>query len=471
MVVGEFTEETQLAVIGAGPGGYVAAFRAADLGIQTMLIDSSPLLGGVCLREGCIPSKALLHVAHLMQTAAEAASFGVTFDKPRVALDKLRTWKQSVVDRLCGGIKTLAGRRKVRIIRGRARFEDSRTLRIEGGEVAHVRSKHAIIAAGSRAKRLPESIMPADCYMDSTQALDLPSIPRKLLVVGAGYIGLEIGQVYAALGSRVTVVEALPRIMPGADEDLVRPLAARLKKQFEAIHTSAKLESARRTGESVEVTFTAKGETKKLSFDAVLVAVGREPLSRELGLENTKVVVDNRGFIQVDPARQTADKRIYAIGDIAGEPLLAHKASHEGIVAAEAIAGQPSIFDARAIPAVAYTSPEVAACGLTEAQAAEQGRKIIVGKFPWGASGRAVAMGRPDGLTKIIAEQDSRRVLGVGIVGEHAGDLIAEAVLAIEMGATAEDLAMTIHPHPTTSETVMEAAETVLGTAIHSLRS
>jgi dihydrolipoamide dehydrogenase len=470
MVVGEFTEETQLAVIGAGPGGYVAAFRAADLGIQTMLIDSSDQLGGVCLREGCIPSKALLHVAHLMQTAAEAGNFGVTFEKPRIDLDKLRTWKQSVVERLSGGVKALAGKRKVRVIQGRARFEDSRTLRIEGGEVAHVRFKHAIIAAGSGAKRLPESIMPADCYMDSTQALDLASIPQKLLIVGAGYIGLEIGQVYAALGSRVTVIEALPRIMPGADDDLVRPLAARLKKQFDAIHTSAKLESARRSGESVEVTFTAKGETQTLIFDAVLVAVGREPLSRQLGLENTKVVVDNRGFIPVNPARQTADKRIYAIGDIAGEPLLAHKASHEGIVAAEAIAGQPSIFDARAVPAVAYTSPEVAACGLTEAQAAEQGRKVTIGKFPWGASGRAIAMDRPDGLTKIIAEQDSRRVLGVGIVGEHAGDLIAEAVLAIEMGATAEDLAMTIHPHPTTSETVMEAAETVLGTAIHSLR-
>jgi len=472
MVVGEFTEETQVAVIGAGPGGYVAAFRAADLGLQTTLIDSADKPGGVCLREGCIPSKALLHVAHLMHTAAEAGDFGVQFDPPRVELDKLRVWKRSVVDRLCNGIKTLATKRKVRLIQGLARFEDSRTLRVEGGEVAHVRFKHAIIATGSRAKRLPESIMPADCFIDSSQALDLPSIPKNLLVVGAGYIGLEIGQVYAALGSRVTVIEALPRIMPGADDDLVRPLAARLKKQFEAIHTGAKLVSARRTGETVEVSFaTSKGETKKSNFDAVLVAVGREPLSRDLGLENTKVTVDARGFIQVNAARQTSDKRIYAIGDVAGEPMLAHKASHEGIVAAEAIAGRPSIFDARAIPAVAYTSPEVASCGLTEAQAAEQGRKIIVGKFPWGASGRAIAMGRPEGLTKIIAEQDSRRVLGVGIVGEHAGDLIAEAVLAIEMGATAEDLAMTIHPHPTTSETVMEAAESVLGTAIHSLRS
>ena len=467
MVVGELTEETQLLVVGGGPGGYVAAFRAADLGIQTVIVDQAPVLGGVCLREGCIPSKALLHVAHLITHAAEAAAFGVTFEPPRIDVEKLRGWKQSVVDKLCGGVKTLAAKRDVRVVRGRAVFEDSRTVRIEGGDVPRIRFKHAIAATGSRPKTLPESLVPKDCCVDSTVALDLANIPKSLLVVGGGYIGLELGQVYAALGSKVTVIEMLDGLLPGADKDLARPLVARLKKQFDAIHTSAKLESAKPKGGGVEVAFSKSGQQHKLVFERVLVSVGRRPNTDGIGLEKTKVEIDERGFIKVDPSRRTADKRIYAIGDIAGEPMLAHKASREGIVAAEAIAGKPTVFDAAAIPAVVYTSPEIAWCGLTEAQAREQGFEVKIGKFQWGASGRAIAMGRPEGLTKIIADANTRRILGVGIVGEHAGDLIGEAVLALEMGAEAEDLALTIHPHPATSETLMEAAENVFGSAIH----
>ena len=467
MVVGELTEEAQLLVIGGGPGGYVAAFRAADLGIQVTLVDENTMLGGVCLRVGCIPSKALLHVAHVIENAVEAEPFGVRFDPPAIDVARLRGWKQAVVERLCGGINTLAAKRKVRVIKGRVFFEDSRTVRIEGPETTRLKFKNAVVATGSRAKRLPESLVPADCCIDSTAALDLENVPTSLLVIGGGYIGLELGQVYAALGTRVSVLEVLPRILTGCDDDLLRPLAARLKKQFAAIYTNAKLESAQRTGGGVEVAFSVGDEKHRLKFDRVLVSVGRQPNSDGLGLENTKVVLDARGFIEVNAARRTADKRIYAIGDVAGEPLLAHKASREGIVAAEAIAGHSTVFDPRAIPAVVYTSPEVAWCGLTETQAREQALNIKVGKFPWGASGRAIAMGRPEGLTKIIADASSQRVLGVGIVGERAGDLIAEAVLAMEMGATAEDLALTIHPHPATSETLMEAAENVLGSAIH----
>jgi dihydrolipoamide dehydrogenase len=470
VVVGELTEQADLLVIGGGPGGYVAAFRAADLGLQVTLVDESPLLGGVCLREGCIPSKALLHVAHLLESAAEARDFGVTFGPPQIDVPRLRGWKQGVVEKLCGGINTLARKRNVQVLQGRARFEDSRSVRIEGQTNGRLKFKHAIIATGSRPKRLPEAVLPADCCCDSSGALDLADVPPTLLVVGGGYIGLELGQVYAALGSRVTVIEALDRVLTGCDDDLARPLVARLKKQFAAIHTGVALESARRVGPQVEVTFRQGGQSQTQRFDRVLVSVGRQPNSDHLGLENTKVVVTERGFIDVDPSRRTADKRIYAIGDVVGGAMLAHKASREGIVAAESIAGKPSVFDARAIPAVVYTSPEVAWCGLTEGEAKQQGVPITVGKFMWGASGRAVAMGRAEGLTKIIADAQTHRVLGVGLVGAHAGDLIAEAVLALEMGATAEDLALTIHPHPSTSETVMEAAESVLGSAIHMLR-
>ena len=470
MVVGELTEQTDLLVIGGGPGGYVAAFRAADLGLQTTLVDTNELLGGVCLREGCIPSKALLHVAHLIESAAEAQEFGIAFGPPTLAIDKLREWKQSVVTRLCGGINTLAKKRQVRVLQGHAHFEDSRTVRVDGEQAVRLKFGHAIVATGSRAKRLPDKLVPPDCCIDSTGALDLAGVPPTLLVIGGGYIGLELGQVYAALGSRVTVMEALDRVLTGCDDDLARPLVARLKKQFDAIHTEVTLESVRRVGDEVEVVSSRNGQRETTRFGRVLVSVGRQPNSDGVGLEHTKVIVNDRGFIEVDPTRRTVDKRIYAIGDVAGNPMLAHKASREGIVAAEAIAGRPTIFDPRAIPAVVYTSPEVAWCGLTEADAKARSVAIKVGKFMWGASGRAIAMGRPEGLTKIIADATTERVLGVGIVGQNAGDLISEAVLAMEMGATAEDLALTIHPHPSTSETVMEAAESVLGTAIHMLR-
>jgi dihydrolipoamide dehydrogenase len=470
VVVGELTEQTDVLVLGGGPGGYVAAFRAADLGLDTTIIEENDLLGGVCLREGCIPSKALLHVAHLIETADEAKDWGVSFTKPKIDVEKLRGWKNSVVDKLCGGVKQLAKGRKVTVVRARARFEDSRTVRFEGEKNGRLKFKHCIIATGSRAKRLPDKVIPADCCIDAAGALDLADIPKHLCVIGGGYIGLELGQVYAALGSKVTVIEVLDQILTGCDPDLARPLTARLKKQFEAIHTGTKVKSGKQAGKQVELTVERNGKDETLKFDRVLVSVGRQPNSDNLGLDNTKVVVNDAGFIEIDETRRTAEKRIYAIGDVAGNPMLAHKASHEGLVAAEAIAGQPATWDKRAIPAVVYTSPEVAWCGLTEAEAKEQGREVKIGKFSWGASGRAIAMGRPEGLTKIITEPESGRVLGMGIVGEHAGDLISEAVLAIEMGAVAEDIALTIHPHPSISETVMEAAESVLGTAIHALR-
>lgn len=467
MVVGELTESADLLVIGGGPGGYVAAFKAADLGIQTTIVDASPVLGGVCLREGCIPSKALLHAAHLVQNAAEASAIGVTFADPKIDIDKLRGWKQSVVDRLCGGINTLAKKRNVRVVIGMARFEDSKTVRIEGSEVARIKFKHCIIATGSRPKRLPESLIPAAHCLDSTGALELKKVPKRLLVIGGGYIGLELGQVYAGLGSKVTVMEALDRVCAGADDDVARPLIAKLRKQFEAIHTGVKIEGSKSAGGGLEISFTVGGEKRKEVFDGVLASVGRQPNSDNIGIENTKCVVNQRGFVEVDAQRRTADKKIFAIGDVAGDPMLAHKASREGIVAAEAIAGHPAAFDVAAIPAVVYTSPELAWCGMTESEAKQKGIEYKVGKFSWGASGRAIAMAKPEGLTKIIADAKTKRVIGVGIVGEHAGDLIAEAVLAMEMGAEADDLALTIHPHPSISETLMEAAEGTFGSAIH----
>ncbi len=470
MVVGELTEETELLVIGGGPGGYVAAFRAADLGLRVTIVDEAPVLGGVCLREGCIPSKALLHIAHTIAGAAEAEKFGVKFKKPDIDAAKVAEWKRSVVDKLCGGVDTLAKKRNVTVWQGTATFEDSRTVRIEGKKNGRLKFKHAIVASGSRAKRLPESLIPRDCCWDSTDALEVKEVPKTLLVVGGGYIGLELGQVYAGLGSKVTVVEALDRILPGCDEDLARVLAVRLKKDFEAIHTGAKLEGAKATNKGVEVRYNKGGENHKEVYERVLVSVGRQPNSDRVGIENTKAVVNSAGFIEVDSTRRTADKRIYAVGDVAGEPMLAHKAMREGVVAAEAIAGQHAAYDPAAIPAVVYTDPEVAWCGLTEMQAKAQNIEIKVGKFQWGANGRAIAMGRTDGMTKIISDPQSGRIVGVGIVGAHAGDLISEAVLAMEMAAQAEDVAMTIHPHPSASETVPEAAEAIFGTPIHSLR-
>lgn len=469
MVVGDLTQETDLLVIGAGPGGYVAACHAADLGISTTVVESAEKLGGVCLREGCIPSKALLHVSEVIAEAEHVAKAGVSFGKPTIDVDKLRAFKDRVIQRLSGGVNTLLSKRGVTVVRGKATFEDSRTVHIEGDDALRLRFKHAIIATGSRPKRLPEKIMPADCCMDSTGALLLEEIPKRLLVVGGGYIGLELGQVYAALGSQVSVVEMMDSLLPGADADLVKPLAQNLKKQFEAIHLSAKLKSARKSGKGVDVTFEVDGKDRTESYDRVLVSVGRQPITDNIGLENTGVQIDQRGFIIVDEQRRTLDKRIFAIGDVAGEPMLAHKASREGKVAVEAIAGKPAAFDNAAIPAVVYTDPEIAWTGISETQAEKEGIPIKVARFNWGAIGRAVAMDRTDGMTKIIMDPESTRILGMGVVGPRAGDLISEGTLAVEMAALAEELGYVIHPHPALSESIGEAAEALLGNAIHAL--
>lgn len=467
MVVGELSREVDLLIIGGGPGGYVAAAHAADLGIKTTLVESAEICGGVCLREGCIPSKALLHVAKIIDDAVDAESFGVSFGRPKVDAEKLRSWKNGVIRRLGTGVGSLLKGRKVEVITGRGTFEDSRTARVEGAEVVRIRFKHAIVATGSVAKMLPPSVIDPALVWDAAAALALTDLPGRLLVVGGGYIGLELGQVYAALGSKVTVIEALESLAPGADPELIKPLAARLKKQCEAIHVKCALKSGRKKGDGVEVQFEVDGKVRSEVFDRVLLSIGRRPNTDKLGLENTRVKVDERGFIVVNEQRRSTDPRIYAIGDAAGEPMLAHKASAEGRVAVEAIAGRPAAFEPSAIPAVIYTDPEVAWCGVTEKEAAERGMKVKVTRFPWAASGRAVAMGRTDGLTKMIFDAESQRLLGVGIVGAHAGDLIAEAVLGIEMAAVAEEIGASIHPHPSTSETIMEAAEAMLGHSVH----
>lgn len=467
MVVGELSQEVDLLVIGGGPGGYVAAAAAADHGIQTALVEKAEVPGGVCLREGCIPSKALLHIAKIIDEASHAEAFGVTFGKPQTDVTRLRDWKNGVIRKLSGGVKQLLAGRKIDYINGEAYFEDSKTVRIEGGEVSRIKFKHCIIATGSRAKTLPEALLPRELCWDAADALKVQEIPRRLLVIGGGYIGLELGQVYAAFGSEVTVLEALPAILAGADPDLAKPLISKLKKQMKDIITGAALKGAKRSGSAVAITYELDGSQKTEEFDRVLVSVGRRPNSDNIGLENTQVKVNDRGFIEVDPSRKTTDKRIYAIGDVAGEPMLAHKAMREGKVAAEAIAGKPSVFDPACIPAVVYTDPEVAWCGVTEAEATKKGMNVKVTKSPWGASGRAVSMGRTDGLTKMIFDVDTQRLVGVGIVGAHAGDLISEGVLAMEMAAVAEDIGVAIHPHPATSETLGEAAEAMFGHAIH----
>ncbi|HVP13065.1 MAG TPA: dihydrolipoyl dehydrogenase [Phycisphaerae bacterium] len=469
MVVGELTQEADLLVIGGGPGGYVAACAAADAGIPTTLVDAADALGGVCLREGCIPSKALLHVAKIIEEAAAVGKFGVSFAKPRIDVDKLRGWKSGVIRKLSTGVKGLLAGRNVEYLRGQARFESSSLMHIEGESTARIKFRHCIVATGSVAKALPESLVPRELCWDAADALELREVPNRLLVIGGGYIGLELGQVYASLGSEVTVIEVLDQILTGVDPDLVKPLQAKLNKQMKAILTSATLKAVRREGEATSVTYVLNGETHTEQFDRILVSVGRKPNSDGLGLENTKVNIDQRGFIQVDPQRRTADKRIYAIGDVAGNPMLAHKAMREAKVAAEAIAGKPAIFDPACIPAVVYTDPEVAWCGITETDAAAKGLDVTISRFQWGASGRAVSMGRPDGLTKMIFDNKTRRLLGVGVVGVHAGDLISEGVIAMEMAAVAEDLATAIHPHPATSETFGETAEAAFGKAIHGM--
>ena len=459
MVMGDLVVEVDVAVVGGGPGGYSAAFRCAELGLETVVVDTAKRLGGACLFEGCIPSKALLHVAALIEDAERARELGVDFGEPRVSLDPLRKWKsERVVGRLARGLASVAKAKSVDVIGGRAVFESSRELYVEGDEPQKVRFKHAIVATGSSPSSLPGLTLQSDRIMDSTAALDIPEVPDRLLVIGGGYIGLELGQVYAALGSKVSVVEMTDGLLPGVDRDLVQPLARRCEKLFVSVHLKTKLSSLRETGGGIE----ARLGDETMLFDRVLIAVGRRAQAQGLGLEATRVRTSDRGVIGVDDRCRTDDPRIYAVGDVTGEPMLAHRAMRQGTVAAEAIAGRPVAFDNVAVPAVVFTDPEVAWCGLTESEAQRTGRAVKTAKFQWAASGRAATLGRADGLTKILADAESGRVVGVGIVGPSAGELIAEAALAIEAALTAEDLAATIHTHPTLSETLMEAAGSLL---------
>ena len=461
------TPSLNIAVIGAGPGGYAAAFLAADLGMTVTLIDPEPNPGGVCLYRGCIPSKALLHVAKLIEESEQAKNWGIDFTAPKIDLPRLRSWKEGVVKKLTGGLGILSKQRKVTYIQGRAAFENSTALQIAkaDGSTQSLAFDRIILATGSRPAIVPTLKLDTPRIMDSTGALNLEDIPNTLLVVGGGYIGLELGSVYAALGTRVTVVEMLPGLLPGADRDLVLPLHKRLEKLFEGILLNTTVASVKDEGNGIRVTLKAQdGNAQEKVFDRVLVSVGRKPNSEIPGLEKTRVQLGPRGFIQVNKQLQTDDPAIYAIGDVVGEPMLAHKAMHEGRTAAEAIAGHKVAFEPNAIPAVVFTDPEVAWCGLTETHAQNENREIKVAKFPWAASGRAVTLDRPEGMTKLLVDPHTERVLGVGIVGVGAGELIAEGVLAVEMAALARDVAMTIHPHPTLSETVMNSAEVFYGT-------
>ena len=460
MVMGDLVIEVDVAVIGGGPGGYSAAFRCAELGLETVVVDAGKRLGGACLWVGCIPSKALLHVAALIEDATRAREIGVEFGEPHVSLDPLRKWKaERVVGRLARGLASVAKTKGVEVIGGRAVFESSRELRVEGDEPQKIRFKHAIVATGSLPSRVPGLPLESDRIMDSTAALELPDIPERLLVIGGGYIGLELGQVYASLGSVVTVAEMTDGLLPGPDRDLVQPLARRCEKLFAKIRLGTTVTSLTERGSAVEARF---GGDAVEAFDRVLVAVGRAPVSAGLGLETTRASVDARGVVAVDERCRTADPAIYAVGDVTGEPMLAHRAMRQGKVAGEVIAGRPAAFDNVVVPAVVFTDPEVAWCGLTESQAQRDGRRVQVARFAWAASGRAATLGRSDGVTKLIADPDTGRLLGAGIVGPGAGELIAEAALAVETALTVEDLAATIHTHPTLSETLMEAAEALL---------
>ena len=469
------SENTNLrvAVIGGGPGGYAAAFLAADLGMNVTLIDPELNPGGVCLYRGCIPSKALLHVAKLLEESHQAKDWGIEFAEPKIDLARLRSWKEGVVKKLTGGLGVLSKQRKVTFIQGRAAFENSTSVRVTkaDGSQESLTFDRIVIATGSRPAIVPALKLDTPRMMDSTGALNLEDIPVTLLVVGGGYIGLELGSVYAALGTRVTVVEMLPGLLPGADRDLVLPLYKRLEKMFEGILINTTVASVKDEGNGILATFEGPDvKEREKVFDRVLVSVGRKPNSEIPGLEKTQVKVGQRGFIQVNKQLQTDDPSIYAIGDVVGEPMLAHKASHEGRVAVEAIAGHKVAFEPNAIPAVVFTDPEIAWAGLTETQAQKENIEVKVAKFPWAASGRAVTLDRPEGLTKLLIDPKTERVLGVGIVGAGAGEMIAEGVLAIEMAALARDVAMSIHPHPTLTETVMESAEVFFGTSTHIYR-
>jgi dihydrolipoamide dehydrogenase len=490
------SETTQLAVLGAGPGGYAAAFYAADLGMQVTLIDEEKNPGGVCLYRGCIPSKALLHVAKVMDEARHAGAWGITFGEPTVDIAKLRTFKEAVVNKLTSGVGQVARLRKVKYLQGRATLTGPRSMKVAGSVETDLHFDHCILATGSQPTRIPSLALDSPRMLDSTSALELPDVPKSLLVIGGGYIGLELGSVYAALGSKVSVVEMTPGLLPGADRDLVNVLQKRLEKVFSSIRLTTKVVKVAEDKTGIRVTFEAadstasrapspagrgdasadssvsrsggaSGSANEEIFDRVLVAIGRRPNSGIPGLGTTRVKVGDKGFIATDGQRRTAEPSIFAIGDVAGEPMLAHKASHEARVAVDAIAGHKAVFEPLAIPAVVFTDPEIAWCGLTEAQAAEQGVEVEIAKFPWGAVGRAITIDRPEGLTKLVLDPKSGRVRGVGIAGAGAGELIAEGVLAVEMGASAEDMRLTIHPHPTLSETLMESAEVFFGQSTH----
>ncbi len=458
-------------VLGAGPGGYAAAFYAADLGMQVTLVDEEKNPGGVCLYRGCIPSKALLHVAKVVDESKHAGAWGVDFGTPKIDIDKLRAYKDAVVEKLTSGTGQIAKLRKVNYIQGHATLTGPTSMSVKTATgVQDVKADYIVLATGSHPTKIPALSIDSPRVLDSTGALDLPEIPKTLLVIGGGYIGLELGSVYAALGTKVSVVEMTPGLLPGADRDLVKPLAQRIDKTFAKVMLSTKVIGMVAAKSGIAVTFDGDGAPASETYDYVLVSIGRRPSSTIDGLGTTGVKVDSKGFIETDGQRRTAEPSMFAIGDVAGEPMLAHKASHEARVAIEAIAGHKATFEPAAIPAVVFTDPEIAWAGLTEAEAEKAGRKVEITRFPWPASGRAIAIDRVDGMTKLVIDPDTGRILGMGLVGSGAGELIAEGVLAIEMGATAEDLKLTIHPHPTLSETVMEAAEVFFGQATHVYR-
>jgi dihydrolipoamide dehydrogenase len=468
MVMGEFTQETELLIIGSGPGGYAAAFRAADLGMEVIMVDVAPKPGGECLFRGCIPSKTLLSLAELIHDARGSERMGISFGDPRIEVEKIRSWKEEVVGKLADGLVTLSKKRGVELIQGKAEFESSDTVRLNDSEVSHVKYRHAVLATGSYPTPFPGSrFEKGSRIMDSAGALELPEIPESLLIIGGGYIALEMGMVYASLGSRVSLAVRSDRLLRGADPDLVSPLMKRLENTFAAIHFNTQIKSMKESGDQVNVILEGEVEKPERSFGRVLVAVGRQPNTEGAGLERTKVKVSDKGYVIVDEQQRTSDEKIYAVGDVAGGLQLAHKAFREGKVAAEVIAGKPSAFDVRAVPAVVYTDPQVAWCGLTEEEAQRRKQPARVERYPWKFSSRATTMGVSEGVTKMLVDPGTERILGFGIVGRHAEGLISEGVLAVEMGALAADVGLSIHPHPTLSETVGEVAEIFLGSVTH----
>ena len=459
-------KHTDILVIGSGPGGYAAAFRAADLGREVTLVDKDPTLGGVCLNRGCIPSKTLLHIAKVLEEAESLKKMGVTFTKPNIDIDLVRDWKNNVVSQLSGGIGQMAKARKVNTVQAEATFLSDNEVQLKSESSTEIITfDHCVVASGSSSSIIPGIPFDNENVLTSKTALDLKKIPESLLVIGGGYIGLEMGTVFSALGSSVSVAEFLPNLLPGADPDLVKPLARKLKKEFSEIHLSTKITKVEQAKSGVmDVTMEKNGEEITKQYEQVLVSVGRKPNTEKMGVDKTNIKVNEQGFISVDKYQQTSVKNIFAIGDIVGNPMLAHKATHEGKVAAEVICGLPAAFDAKAIPAVIFTDPEIAWVGVTETEAKESGIPYEKGEFPWAASGKSLALGRNEGRTKILFDKDTKRTIGVGIVGPNAGDLISEGALAIEMGADAEDISLTVHPHPTLGETFANAAEVFEGT-------